>query len=292
MDPRTGRFMSSDPISDFAGVAAYRNKFAYAANDPVNNIDPSGLSPADDALLGSQVHFAIGAVWTSLGPSHASNLWIWTLVGKGSAFYPTFRSFSYDFEWARTRPDLVEFSLPNEIYEIKPVTQFFLAIAEAVDYMFDLNMCDPSGDPWILGSGWPASPQTLVIDSLLAPNVRVSYENPMPGAVLYTTSTNNYTTAVGGAAALAITAAALRGALLDGMAFVSQVAVVVTTKIMAPSSPQNSKRGFYVGRKICAVEFRASGEGSVWRLPVVVADEKFAQHGRAGDSSEQRQSFR
>lgn len=38
-DPTQGRYISSDPL----GLAAGMNTYAYAANDPVNNIDPTGL---------------------------------------------------------------------------------------------------------------------------------------------------------------------------------------------------------------------------------------------------------
>ncbi|MEW8119896.1 MAG: DUF2235 domain-containing protein, partial [Candidatus Thiodiazotropha sp.] len=38
-DPETGRYLSSDPLDLNAGM----NTYAYAANDPVHNIDPTGL---------------------------------------------------------------------------------------------------------------------------------------------------------------------------------------------------------------------------------------------------------
>jgi RHS repeat-associated protein len=41
-DPETGRWTTKDPIG-FAGGDA--NLYAYVANDPVNNVDPSGLIP-------------------------------------------------------------------------------------------------------------------------------------------------------------------------------------------------------------------------------------------------------
>lgn len=38
-DPKTGRFLSRDPLGEPGGVHLYQ----YAANDPINNIDPYGL---------------------------------------------------------------------------------------------------------------------------------------------------------------------------------------------------------------------------------------------------------
>jgi RHS repeat-associated protein len=42
-DASMGRFISEDPI----GLAGGINNYAYAANDPVNLSDPSGLGPCD-----------------------------------------------------------------------------------------------------------------------------------------------------------------------------------------------------------------------------------------------------
>ena len=46
-DPRTGRFITQDPAHDG------RNWYAYANNNPVNNIDPSGLSTGAPGTTGA-----------------------------------------------------------------------------------------------------------------------------------------------------------------------------------------------------------------------------------------------
>jgi len=38
-DPVTGRWLSKDPI----GLSGGLNQYAFCGNDPVNNLDPSGL---------------------------------------------------------------------------------------------------------------------------------------------------------------------------------------------------------------------------------------------------------
>jgi RHS repeat-associated protein len=57
-DPETGRWTARDPIL-FAGGQS--NLFAYAGNDPVNRIDPSGLDPLITRQDGA--NFFAGMLW-------------------------------------------------------------------------------------------------------------------------------------------------------------------------------------------------------------------------------------
>ncbi|MGO8765031.1 MAG: RHS repeat domain-containing protein [Limisphaerales bacterium] len=47
-DPDTGRWLSRDPIGEAGGL----NFYSYALNDPIDNVDPSGLCPQLGTLLG------------------------------------------------------------------------------------------------------------------------------------------------------------------------------------------------------------------------------------------------
>jgi RHS repeat-associated protein len=42
-DPTTGRFLSRDPLAGVAAAPPTLNRFAYAGNNPVSSVDPSGL---------------------------------------------------------------------------------------------------------------------------------------------------------------------------------------------------------------------------------------------------------
>lgn len=53
-DPKTGTFTSPDPIGDLGG---YWNWYPYAGNNPGNEIDSDGLSPANTHMAGPGLLF-------------------------------------------------------------------------------------------------------------------------------------------------------------------------------------------------------------------------------------------
>jgi len=75
--PSLGRFLTRDPIG-FAGGQS--NVYDYAANDPVNFIDPSGLMPGDESGGVSQAFYA--DILTDPNASTATKV----LAGIGGAF--------------------------------------------------------------------------------------------------------------------------------------------------------------------------------------------------------------
>jgi len=69
-DPATGRFLSVDPEAPAAGNAFNFNRYDYASNNPIVNIDPDGRQAQTAATeLGRELH----ALWISKGDSKKYN---------------------------------------------------------------------------------------------------------------------------------------------------------------------------------------------------------------------------
>ena len=79
-NPRMGRFMSGDPIGGDALDPQSHNRYSYTRSNPVNLIDPLGLSPADSGFCEASMSSCAGGSGLS-GPgrggfgSAASQLW-------------------------------------------------------------------------------------------------------------------------------------------------------------------------------------------------------------------------
>ncbi len=71
-DPRTGRFLSSDPATGVTGVPLTFNRYVYANDDPVNHTDPTGRQETT-AELGAE--FGVISTLSSISlPSFTSIL--------------------------------------------------------------------------------------------------------------------------------------------------------------------------------------------------------------------------
>lgn len=76
--PGLGRFTTVDPLDGIAGEVTVANPYPYAANEPVNLIDPLGLRPLSDAELRRQIavyHYMYSPSLRLLGAFLEANKW-------------------------------------------------------------------------------------------------------------------------------------------------------------------------------------------------------------------------
>ena len=81
-DPRTGRWLSQDPLGESGGM----NLYGYMINDPMNGYDPDGRMPEwlADGILGFDEHLAPYVLGPVMGTAQGRNLllgfsdnWLW-----------------------------------------------------------------------------------------------------------------------------------------------------------------------------------------------------------------------
>lgn len=136
-NPLNGRFNSADPFGGRQEEPQSLHKYNYTANNPVNQLDPSGLDWFF-AQLGVDVQNAIQAMYRIERPG----AWFGRGI-PGTA--------------GVLKPDIMNFSL-KEIGEIKPLSQYGLATGpiQLFTYLYVANALGVPGaidKPWT-GSSW------------------------------------------------------------------------------------------------------------------------------------------
>ncbi len=129
-DAQAGTFTQIDPLLGDPGAPLTLNKYAYAAADPVNNIDPSGQGWYA-ARLGVAVHTVISGVFLAYDPGGQADVRLNALEGLVEGLFDADFDALLDFispdlqeaidnlvDAQLTRPDLV--SSLRGIFEIKP----------------------------------------------------------------------------------------------------------------------------------------------------------------------------
>ena len=98
-DPRTGRFLSQDPAGDG------NNWYAYAGNNPVNAVDPSGLTPLMSFPEGSSPQGTDMPVWAAAASGAFRNYGHWNAYNAGQYDTPGTTHVSVGYYWTPTLLD-------------------------------------------------------------------------------------------------------------------------------------------------------------------------------------------
>lgn len=83
-DPATGAFTSTDPLDGRPGDVSEANPYPYAANDPVNQLDPFGLSPIGNGelrLVGMMASWPGSMEWHRSKQRQFGGLMLWSHGG-------------------------------------------------------------------------------------------------------------------------------------------------------------------------------------------------------------------
>jgi RHS repeat-associated protein len=184
MNPGSGRFWTADPAQANRFDPSSLHRYLYAAADPVNMSDPTGLMVSDNTLVGNQVHLALGTDFVmrhcrALGDECYANYFsVNRILGRKSVAN------------GELEPDLTDVTL-KEVYEIKP--DYSEGLADLWLYLSTLRGGHPDRQDWhpgteyqplrfipVIGPGWSFAlirgPENGVITYIvmdLKPNIEV-----------------------------------------------------------------------------------------------------------------------
>jgi hypothetical protein len=151
MDPRVGRFASTDPLDGFDFDVRTFHQYLYAYADPTDVTDPSGFigtipfDPLDPMDVGNNVHTVIGLAFENSRP----------LVRFSNQGASTTLEFRVPFGLGRFRPDLLDTD-DKQLDEIKTVSEVALGEAKLRFYLTIFNWADPTSraKKWTAGNNF------------------------------------------------------------------------------------------------------------------------------------------
>jgi RHS repeat-associated protein len=183
--PNAGRFWTMDTFEGSQGDPLSLHKYVYAADNPVNMVDPSGhkaaFSRADAAAIGREVHRRVGQDFVKSGPpgTRVTAQSVFTALGL-----PNPPSGGTINGVGRLFPDLVDLK-HKEVYEIKPISIGGTATGavQLGGYVLALNKLDPTGG-WGVGIG-PEHYNSFQVFMLAKPLAVVTVMPPVFGMIYY-----------------------------------------------------------------------------------------------------------
>jgi RHS repeat-associated protein len=171
LNVREGRFWTMDTHQGSQQDPPSLHKYLYAADSPVDMVDPLGLWSLTEAIYGRRVHREIGYHFEFWGIDALSDKSINQILNMPKNI-PV---------WGALRPDLVERGTsPSQVYEIKPAGSFVSGRAKLQLYLICLNAFDPVKRKWVAGQTYiPPSmvPCGYAAIALVSP--------PVNGVILY-----------------------------------------------------------------------------------------------------------
>ena len=180
-DQREGRFWTMDTFEGEEETALSLHKYLYSEADPADSLDPSGLTPIANLLLGQKVHAKIAKAflrWTGIGgdgaAGGAADISIKRIVGVPVAGF------------SRLRPDLIDFR-SHEVYEIKTINTAAVGYAQLGGYLIVLNLADKR-NLWVPGETFQHPDLPAEID--LGDGNVAFVDPPLEGVITYEVVSN------------------------------------------------------------------------------------------------------
>jgi len=175
LNPNTGRFWTMDSYEGDNEDPLSLHKYLYGADNPVNEIDPSGHASLNSARLGSAIHKYIGELFMEDVPGGISGRSVATALKLPDTITALF-------------PDLVDVT-HTQVYEIKPngIASFALGEAQLEGYIQAFNALDPLKRKWKEGTDYTPPLSFEITDPPTGLPTFVVMQRPMFGVILYST---------------------------------------------------------------------------------------------------------
>lgn len=257
-DPKSGRYIQSDPIGLIGGV----NRYAYALSNPVNNFDSSGLKTCTGSRIKRAANYNCGGGATNVtcmgncgSFSGFVNITTMTTIGGGSN-----SSGTYTTAQRQTRRVTFVGALSLHGLYAGPISTIPAFCSEGVDQSrFPSRVTDPDSPPTlgsrgILGTGprvyGPFSSFQAAVDSaILALNSGYSGTGTVSeGVTIFSGNDGYYRSSPSGAGGFSPSGLPRSGGVGSGLNVAGSVVAITNSGVIGDSV--DSPSGYYVGIEI------------------------------------------